>query len=208
VANLNILFSRSSIHHAVSTIAVLLSAKEGLFLVDGFLFLLDEIAESTAAGPEDVGNTITLEVVLGTKLSALHGLWNPMETDAGSGNEEKARSVDWLISFEGAILLVPVVNLAKGDTWAAVGDQAGVNGVAASKEARGPVCGINTALGVDNLAGIAQDVVEAVLPLIDILVVDWALLGWSSWEISLWRHGRVIHWRGHCKCFLLNKRFI
>jgi len=181
VVNLNVLFARSSIHHGVSTVVVLLSTQEGLLLVVSLLLLLDEIAESAAAGLEDIGDAVSLEVVLGTELSTLHSLWDPVETDASGSNEEKARGVDWLVSLEGAVLLVPVVDLAKGDTWAAVGNQASVDWVAASKEARGPVRSLSSALGVDHVAGIAQNVVEAVLPVIDILVVDWAWLGWSSW---------------------------
>jgi hypothetical protein len=65
----------------------------------------------------------------------------------------------------------------------------GVDRGAAAKEGIVPWLGVCRALGVDNLAGIAENVVESVLPVLDIMVVDWASLGWVS--------SILINWSGH-----------
>jgi len=115
-------------------------------------------------------------------IHTLHGLWDPMKTEAHRGKEEQARSVDWLISLHVTVLARSVVGLAEGDTRAAVGHQASFNGHAASEEVVGPFLRTLWALVVDGSAGIAQNLVEAVLPVIDIMVVDWASVSWSwSW---------------------------
>ena len=77
----------------------------------------------------------------------------------------------------------------------------GINRRAAGEEAVGPLLGVLWALGVDGLASIAQDVVESLLPVVDIVVADGAsgIAGsWSSWGWSLlgW-DGRLIHWSRH-----------
>jgi hypothetical protein len=131
-----------SVCHLV-VVDILLSAQE-LLVVLGLLFLLDQVAESAAARGSNVGDAGTLEVVLVTDIHALHGFWDPVETEAHRGKEEQAlfgmlaskpevylgasmatyRSVDWLISLHVTILTCSVVGLAEGDAWAAVGDQA------------------------------------------------------------------------------------
>ena len=64
------------------------------------------------------------------------------------------------------------MSLAKGDAGEAPGDQAGVDGAAAAEE--GVVPGLRSLrrLGVDMLAGTGEDVVDAVLPLVEVIVVD------------------------------------
>lgn len=58
--------------------------------VDGFLLLLDEIAEAAAAGGGDVDQAAALEVVLLTDVGALEGHGDPVETDAGGAEEHEA----------------------------------------------------------------------------------------------------------------------
>jgi hypothetical protein len=58
------------------------------------------------------------------------------------------------------------------------------------------VSSISIALGVDDLAGIAKNVVEPVLPVLDITVVDGATLGW----------GRLINRSSHCLYWGIKKR--
>jgi len=192
VGNLNSLLW-GGIDHRVSTLRVLLGTEELLLAVLSLLLLLDKVAKSAAPGLGEIREAVSLEVILGPELSALHGLWNAVEADAGSGDEEKARGVDWFVSLKATILLVAMVNLAKGYARAAVGEQAGVNRIAAAEESRGPVLSITSALGVDDLASIAENVVEPVLPVIDILVVNGATLGWS-WS---WRSNGMINWAVH-----------
>jgi len=172
---------------------VLLSAKEILLTGLGLLLLLDQVAESAAAGLEDIGDTVSLEVVLLPKLHALHGFWDPVETNTSGSEEEKARGVDRFISLEATVLLITMMDLAKGDTRAAVGDQAGIDGAAAAKETRRPVLSITTCLGVDDIARVGENVVEPVLPLLDIIVVNWTRLGWSN--------GLLIYWGVHFDLF-------
>ncbi len=57
----------------------------------------------------------------------------------------------------------------------AVGHQAEVDGVEAVEEARGPDLGVLGRLGVHNLAGLAEHLVDAVLPVLDITIVDGAV---------------------------------
>jgi hypothetical protein len=59
------------------------------------------------------------------------------------------------------------------------------NGHAASEEVVGPFLRTLWALVVDSSAGITQNLVEAVLPVIYIIVVDWASVSWSwSWSTN------------------------
>lgn len=58
--------------------------------VDGFLLLLDEIADAAAAGGRDVDQAATLKVVLLTDVGALEGHGDPVETDAGGAEEHQA----------------------------------------------------------------------------------------------------------------------
>ena len=65
-----------------------------------------------------------------------------------------------------------VVRLAEGDAGDAVADQAEVDGAEAAEEAVVPRLRVLGRLGVDVLAGPGQDVVDARLPVVDVLVVD------------------------------------
>lgn len=85
------------------------------------------------------------------------------------------RGVDGLPALHAAILADAVMRLAKGDAGQAPCHQAGVDGVEAAKEGRAPGLGALGRLGVDVLAGFSQDLVEAVLPVLDIAVVDGAV---------------------------------
>ena len=67
-----------------------------------------------------------------------------------------------------------VVRLTKGDAGQAVGDEAGVDGVEAVEEAGEPAAGALRGLGVDVLARAREDVVEAVLPGVEVGGVDGA----------------------------------
>jgi hypothetical protein len=81
---------RATIAHGVAGLRVLLSTGEFLLTGFGFLVLLNEIAECAAASAEDVGDAVSLEVVLAANVGTLHGLGDPVETDAGRGKEEEA----------------------------------------------------------------------------------------------------------------------
>jgi len=179
-------------------IADILLAAQLFLLVLGFLFLLDQVAESTAAGGGNVGDAGSLEVVLVADVHSLHGFWHPVETEAHGGKEEKARGVDGLVALHVAVLAGSVVGFTKGDAWAAVGYQAGINGAAAAKEAVAPRLSTLWTLGVDSLSSIAQDLIEAVLPVIDIIIIDrtsGVMLNWSSsWGGS----DLLIDWSRHC----------
>jgi hypothetical protein len=130
---------RGTIGHGVARLIVLLGTGELKLAVLGFLVLLGEIAEGAAAGAEDIGDAVSLEVILAADLGALHCLGNPVETDAGRGEEEESlkmlickaylvastyRGVDGLITLQAAVLAGSVVGLAKGDAGAAVCQQA------------------------------------------------------------------------------------
>jgi hypothetical protein len=95
---LNGLFWSWGIGHGVTSLGVLLSTKELLFTDRGLLLLLDQVAESAAAGLEDISDAVSLEVVLLSEFLALHCLWNPVETDTSGGNEEKA--LVWIRQFK------------------------------------------------------------------------------------------------------------
>jgi hypothetical protein len=129
-----------SIDHGVA-LSILLASEE-LLTALSLLFLLNQIADGAAAGKGDISQARTLEVVLVTDVAALHGLRNPVETNAHGGEEEKALfgllgdasqgehrevtygSVDWLISFHVSVLAGSVMSLTEGDTCAAVGHAA------------------------------------------------------------------------------------
>lgn len=64
------------------------------------------------------------------------------------------------------------MSLAKGDTRNTAGDQAGIDGGEAAKEGVVPGLGRLGRLGVDMLARTGEDVVEAVLPLVEVVVVN------------------------------------
>jgi hypothetical protein len=86
--------------------------------------------------------------------------------------EDTYRGVDGLIAIEVTVLAETVMGLAKGDTGNTAGDQAGVDGGEAAKEGVVPGLGRLGRLGVDMLAGAGEDVVEAILPLVEVVVVN------------------------------------
>jgi len=178
VGDLDLLL-RSTVVHRVARVGVLLGTLELLLTGLSLLLLLGKIAEGAAAGEEDISDAVSLEVVLAADIGALHGLRNPVETNASRGKEEEARGVDGLIALHVAILAIPVVGLAEGDAWAAVRHQAEVDGAAASENLVMEVLGVGWGLGVDHLAGVAENMVEPVLPVLDIMVIDWAGLGYG-----------------------------
>lgn len=86
------------------------------------------------------------------------------------------RSVDGLPALKVAILADTVMRLAKGDARKAVGNEAGINGVEAVEEAGVPALRGLRRLGVDDLTRARQDVVEAVLPVVEVLLIDGAVV--------------------------------
>jgi len=161
-----------SVNHRVG-VGVLLAGNQ-LLAALGLLFLLDQIAEGTAAGNGNIGNARSLEVVLVTDVTTLHGLWNPVETNAHGGQEEQARGVDWLVTFHGTMLASSVMNLSESDARAAVCKTAGLDGRAAAEESAGELLSILWALGVHGLANVSEGLVETVFPVIDVAIVDGA----------------------------------
>lgn len=67
--------------------------------------------------------------------------------------------------------------LAEGDARNAACDQAGIDRSEAREERIVPALSIRPGLGIDVLAGPGEDIIEAVLPVIDIFVVDGTTLG-------------------------------
>jgi len=171
-------------------------ARVSLLAVLRFLLLLNQVAKSAAAGSGDIGDAGTLEVVLAADICTLHGFWDPVKTKAHGGKEEKARGVDWLITLHVAILAGTVMGLAESDAWNAVSDQASVNRREAGEKAVAPVLGVLWALGVDGLASVAQDMVEAFLPVVDIVVTDRTSIGGLGWT---WLNWSLIDWSRHFK---------
>jgi len=74
-----------SIDHRV-TLSILLAGNQ-LLTALGLLLLLDQVAEGAAAGEGNISDTGTLDAVLVTDVAALHGLRNPVETNAHGGKE-------------------------------------------------------------------------------------------------------------------------
>lgn len=70
-----------------------------------------------------------------------------------------------------------MVRLAKGHAGEAVGHAAEVDGVEAAEERAVPWLGALGGLGVDDLAGASEDVVEARLPLVHVVVAERTGLG-------------------------------
>ncbi len=62
-------------------------------VMGGLLLLLDQIADTAAAGGGDVGDAVALEVVLLADIGALHGHGDPVKTEASRGTEEEALRV-------------------------------------------------------------------------------------------------------------------
>jgi len=168
--------SLSWIDHAAGGLIRLLNSAGGQGLVGlGLLIRLDKRAENAAARESDVSDTVAFEVVLGAGVGALHRHRHPMETAETRGAEEEATGVDRLVALKAAILPESVVRLAKGNAREAVGQQAEVDGVEAVEEASCPCLGIRGRLRVDGLARLVQNRIHAVLPVLDILVIDRAV---------------------------------
>jgi hypothetical protein len=93
--------------------------------------------------------------------------------------------VDGLISFQATILTKTVMGLAKGHAGNATCNSAEANRAEAAKEAVLPRLRRLGGLGVDVLAGTGQDIVETILPLVEVVMVDGTVvvgigLSWSS----------------------------
>jgi len=84
------------------------------------------------------------------------------------------RGVDGLIALEVGILAETVMSLAEGDAGNAPGDQAEIDGLEAAEEGAVPRLGVLGRLGVENITGLGEDLVDADLPVLDIAVIDGA----------------------------------
>lgn len=101
----------------------------------------------------------------------------PYSGKGTTGDEKAYACVDRLVPLQATVVPQPVVRLAEGDAGQEVGREAGVDGREALEQARVPGLGIVGGLGVDDLGGLLEDVVGALRPLLDDVVVDGALLG-------------------------------
>ena len=95
-----------------------------------------------------------------------------------------------LVTFHLAVLAEPVVRLAKGDAWQEVCDQAKVDRAAAAEQRVVPCLGGRGRSTLDVLRGLGEHRVEALLPVLDVMVVDGTGGG------LLWR-GLGIRWGCH-----------
>jgi hypothetical protein len=82
-----------SVDHRIALDVLL--ARVSLLAVLRFLLLLNQVAESAAAGSGDIGDAGTLEVVLAADICTLHGFWDPVKTKAHGGKEEKALQITY-----------------------------------------------------------------------------------------------------------------
>jgi hypothetical protein len=167
-------------------------ANDGGIAVGSLLLLLDKIAATAAAGGGNVDQAAALEVVLLSDVGTLKGHGDPVKSEAAGSPEHQARSVDRLIALEGTVLSETVVGLAEGNARNAASDQAGVDRAEALEEAGVPRLGLGRRLLVDVLAGAGQDIVESVLPVLEVVVVDGTvvvLLGSSGGSGSRGRGG-------------------
>lgn len=160
------------------------------------LLLLHQIAQSAAAGSRNIRQAVALEVVLGSQVGALHRERDPVAADAAGGADQQAlfgfnkhaivylwgwcayRSIDGLIPGQVDILPKPVMGFSKCHAGKAVCHAAQVDRGEAAEEGFMPWLGGRGRLGVDDLARLGEDHVEAVLPLGDVVVVDGAG-GWG-----------------------------
>ena len=76
--------------HATLGLVLLCDSRAALLMRRNFLVLLDQVAETAAAGRGDVDEAAALEVVTGADFGTLHRHGNPVETDAASTADEKA----------------------------------------------------------------------------------------------------------------------
>lgn len=100
------------------------------------------------------------------------------------------RGVDRLVALHLAVLAQPVVRLAERDAWQAVGYETEVDRAAAPEQGAVPCLGRRGRGALDVLRGLGEHCVEALLPVLDIMVVDGPGGG-------LLRRGLGISWGGH-----------
>ena len=159
--------------------------------MDGFLILLNKIAARAAPsliGEENINldpscvlqqlvrtylQEIRDEIALQRRLAPLPDLAplqqirQAVQPDARDRPPPQAAGVDGAVSRQVAALVQSVVRLAEGDAGAAAGDEAGVNGVEAAEERRGPGC---LAHGVRNGGVVFGGVVGAGDPAVHVLL--------------------------------------
>lgn len=87
-------------------------------------------------------------------------------------------SVDGLVPLEVPIVPEPVVRLSERNARKTPRRKAEINGTEAPKQVRIPRLRIVGRFGVEDFAGLREDVVGAADPLLDLVVVDGSLLGW------------------------------
>ena len=95
----------------------------------------------------------------------LQYIWNAMSTEARDGPPTQAACIYDVVSDQVAILVKPMVCLAKSDTGAAAGHKASVDGIEALEEGGGPRC---RSRGIRNTGVIFGDVIDTVHPAVDI----------------------------------------
>jgi hypothetical protein len=150
---------------------------EETFAVSSLLIGLHQCAARAAERRQKILDAAALEVVLLANVLALHGSGNPVDTEAWGAAEEEARSVDGLVAIEITVLAQTVVSLAEGNARNAASDQACVDWGEAREEGWEPALSSLVGARVDVLARSGENIVEAVLPVIDILVIDGTALG-------------------------------
>ena len=106
---------------------------------------------------------------------------------AGEGSNPTYGSVNRLVPIEGTALVEAVVRLAKGHAGQTVRHQAEIQWVEAPEEGREPGLSTGRRARVDDLAGLGQDLVEALRPVLDVAVVDRtvALLRGGHYEYAV-----------------------
>jgi hypothetical protein len=82
------------------------------------------------------------------------------------------RSVDRLIAGEVGVLAQAMVRLAECHAWTAVGHATEVDRGQAAEKGLVPRLRGRGGFGLDDLAGLGKDLVEAVLPVVDVVVGD------------------------------------
>jgi len=96
------------------------------------------------------------------------------------------------------------MRLSEGNARQAAGNEAGINRVEAVEETGEPGLRALRRLGVDDLGGLGEEVVEAVLPVLDVTVVDGAGLRGAGSGGGSWWGGSAglgldsgLDWGGH-----------
>lgn len=105
--------------------------------------------------------------------------------------------INWFVALHFAVLAQPVVSLAKGDAWQAVCYEAQVDGAAAAKQGVVPCLGGRGRGTLYVLRGLGEHGVEALLPVLDIVVVDGAGGGWLGRGLGV---SRCCHFQ--CTCVI------